>query len=145
MVRRSCPGCRERDARITALQERVHILEAEVRALRARLGQNASNSSVSPSANPAAAPKPVIKPPTGRQPGAQPGHPVHLRRRLPPERLSRVIPLVPRHCERCQTPLPPQAGSDDPKPTWHQVAELPALAAQVTEYQGHFRTCPDCG
>ena len=32
-----------------------------------------------------------------------------------------------------------------PKPTWHQVAELPKLAAQVTEYQGHYRTCPCCG
>jgi transposase len=25
------------------------------------------------------------------------------------------------------------------------VAELPAVAARVTEYQGHYRTCPGCG
>jgi cyanophycinase-like exopeptidase len=25
------------------------------------------------------------------------------------------------------------------------VAELPPVAAQITEYQGHYRTCPDCG
>jgi transposase len=25
------------------------------------------------------------------------------------------------------------------------VAELPALAAEITEYQGHYRTCPGCG
>jgi transposase len=146
MARHNCPGCREREARITALQERVHALEAEVRDLRARLGQNARNSSVPPSANPAGAPKPVVKQPTGRKPGAQPGHPAHLRRRrLPPERLHRVIHIVPRHCERCQAPLPAQASPHDPEPSWHQVAELPELAAQVTEYQGHFRTCPGCG
>jgi transposase len=127
------------------LQERVRALEAEVRDLRARLGQNASNSSLPPSANPADAPQPVVKRPTGRQPGAQPGHPARLRRRLPPERLTRVLRYVPRHCQQCQAPLPAQAGPKDPEPTWHQVAELPTLAAQVTEYQGHFRACLDCG
>jgi hypothetical protein len=67
------------------LRERVHALEAEVRDLQARLGQNACNSSLPPSANPADAPKPIIKQPTGRQPGAQPGHPTHLRRPDSPE------------------------------------------------------------
>jgi hypothetical protein len=41
--------------------------------------------------------------------------------------------------------LPPNPNSEDPQPTWRQVAELPDTAAQVTEYQGHFRTCPCCG
>jgi transposase len=41
--------------------------------------------------------------------------------------------------------LPAQPGPDDPEPTWHQVAELPEMAAQITEYQGHVRTCPGCG
>ncbi len=41
--------------------------------------------------------------------------------------------------------MPSHPAPDDPKPTWHQVAELPKLAAQVTEYQGHYRTCPCCG
>jgi transposase len=27
----------------------------------------------------------------------------------------------------------------------HQVAELPELAAEITEHQGHARTCPCCG
>src|SRR5262249_8189861 len=30
------------------------------------------------------------------------------------------------------------------EPTWHQVAELPRVAAVVTEFQGHARTCPCC-
>ena len=141
----SCPGCLERDARIAALEQRVAELEAMVRDLTARLRTNANNSSLPPSANPPQAPKPVVKTPTGKKPGAQPGHPAHLKRRLPPERLQRTIPFLPERCQHCQTALPSQPGPEDPAPTWHQVAELPETAAQVTEYQGHFRTCPDCG
>ena len=141
----TCPGCRARDERIAALERRVAELEATVRDLLARLGTNASNSGTPPSANPPDAPKPVLKKRTGKRPGGQPGHAASLRRRLPPERLQKVIPFVPRHCDRCHEPLPPEPGPDDPAPTWHQVAELPKLAAQVTEYQGHYRTCPGCG
>ena len=59
-----------------------------VRELQARLGQNASNSSIPPSANPPQAPPPLHKQPTGRKPGGQPGHTAHLRVRLPTERLT---------------------------------------------------------
>jgi len=141
----TCPGCLERDARIAALERRVAELEALARDLTARLGANAANSSLPPSANPPQAPKPVVKTPTGKKPGAQPGHPAHLKKRLPPQRLRRIIPFVPGRCQRCQEPLPPNPGRDDPEPTWHQVAELPETAALITEYQGHFRTCPCCG
>jgi transposase len=41
--------------------------------------------------------------------------------------------------------LPAEPGPDDPPPTWHQVADLPAVAAEVVEYQGHSRTCTGCG
>ena len=40
----------------------IAALEAQVRDLTARLGNNASNSSLPPSANPLGAPKPVVKP-----------------------------------------------------------------------------------
>jgi len=133
------------ERRAADLEQRVRDLEAQLREALARLGTNATNSSVPPSANPPQAPKPVVKTPTGKKSGAQPNHPAHLKRRLPPERLTCTIPLVPSHCQRCQAALPCQAQPGDPSPTWHQVAELPALAAHVTEYQGHFRTCPCCG
>lgn len=120
-------------------------LEARVRDLEAQLGQNACNSSLPPSANPAAAPKPVIKEPTGRKPGGQPGHEPHPRLRLPPERLHDVVRYVPQRCQRCQHTLPDEPSAHDPAPTWHQVAELPEIAALITEYQGHSRTCPQCG
>src|SRR5947209_13373702 len=105
----SCPRCAE-------LLERIAQLEQQVRALEARLGQNASNSSLPPSANPPAAPKPVVKKPTGRTSGAQPGHEPHLRQRLPAERLTEVVRLLPRQCRSCRAALPPEPGPDDPAP-----------------------------
>ncbi len=110
-----------------------------------QLGKNASNSSIPPSANPLDAPKPVAKKPSRRPSGAQLGHPAHLRRRLPPQRLQHLRDFIPSHCQRCHEPLPALPAPDDPPPTWHQVAELPKLAAEVTEYRGHFRTCSCCG
>jgi transposase len=141
----TCPGCLERDKRIAALERRVADLETLVRDLLDRLGTNATNSATPPSANPPQAPKPVTKKRTGKAPGGQPGHPAHLRCRLPLERLHKVVPFVPSHCLRCAEPLPPNPSPFDPEPSWHQVAELPKMAARVTEYQGHYRTCPRCG
>src|SRR5437763_22261 len=138
MGRASCPGCR-------ALRRRVAELEAIVRDLLAQLGRNAAKSSLPPSANPPAAAKPVVKEPTGRAAGGQPGHAPYQRVRLPAERVGQVIHHRPTHCRRCQHVLPAEPGRYDPPPTWHQVAELPEVAAVVTEHQGHTRTCPQCG
>ena len=41
--------------------------------------------------------------------------------------------------------LPKDSRPGDPEPTWHQVAELPPMAAVVTEHQGHGRRCGCCG
>jgi transposase len=133
-----CPRC-------VQLLQRIEQLEQQVQDLTARLGQNASNSSLPPSANPPSAPKPVVKKRTGRRTGGQPGHPGLSRVRLPAARVAHVIPLIPSHCEHCQAPLPTQPGPSDPPPSWHQLAELPRLAAVVTEFQGHARTCTGCG
>jgi transposase len=140
----TCPGCRQRDEIIARLQQQLATLTERVRTLEEQLNRNASNSSLPPSANPPQAPKPVVKQPSGKKPGAQPGHPPTLQRRLPPQRLQQVISFVPTTCRRCGHPLPQKAQAHDPEPSWHQVAELPPLAAQVIEYQGHARTCPAC-
>jgi transposase len=145
MSESSCPGCAERDAIIEAMRRRVEELERLVKDLQARLGVNASNSSLPPSANPPAAPPPVVKRPTGRKSGGQPGHKGYQRLRLPPERVGHTIALVPTHCEDCHAPLPAQRGESDPEPVWHQFAELPKVQAVVTEFQGHTRTCSCCG
>ncbi|MGA7498468.1 MAG: IS66 family transposase [Isosphaeraceae bacterium] len=127
------------------LLKRIVELEALVRDLQERLNQNSSNSSIPPSANPLGIPKPVGKAPSRRKPGGQTGHPGHHRHRLPPERVNKIVPYVPMVCTYCQAPLPVEPGPGDPEPIWHQVAELPELAAVITEHQGHSRTCPCCG
>src|SRR5262245_60043521 len=138
MADQDCPGCAE-------LRRRVAELEALVRDLQARLGQHAGNSSLPPSANPPAAPKPVTKQPSGRKPGGQPGHAPTVRVRLPADRVQQVVRHVPACCRGCGPGLPDEPGPHDPAPSWHQVAELPEVAAVVTEHQGHARTCPACG
>ena len=134
----ACPECAQ-------LRKRIAELEALVRDLQDRLNRNSSNSSIPPSANPLDAPKPVVKTPSGRKPGGQRGHPGHHRHRLPPERVTNIVPYVPTICTHCQAVLPTEPGPGDPEPTWHQVAELPELAAVITEHQGHARICPGCG
>src|SRR5260370_26092050 len=123
-----CTGCRERDARIARLEQQLGAVTEQlgvvteqlagmttrVRDLEARLGQNASNSSIPPSANPPQAPPPVRKQPTGRKPGGQPGHAAHLRQRLPRERLTQTEHYLPDRCTACQGHLPQAPGPDDP-------------------------------
>jgi transposase len=141
----SCPECVHLRTLLEAALQRIAELEAEVRDLRGQLTRNSSNSSIPPSTDPPGAPKPVVKRPTGRKPGGQPGHPGHHRQRLPAERVNHLIRYVPTACLRCHSPLPDQPAPHDPEPRWHQVAELPAIAAVVTEHQGHSRTCLACG
>lgn len=118
------------------MEERVAALEARLDdALKPRTPQRPG----------AALPKATAKKPTGKEPGGQPGHPPHLKELLPPERVHRTLSYVPKACAQCQRPLPQDRGPQDPPPVRHQVAELPALAAEITEYQGHARTCPGCG
>jgi transposase len=122
----TCKGCRQRDARIAVLEQQVAELLTRVRDLEARLGPNASNSSIPPSVNPPQAPAPVQKQPTGRKPGGQPGHIPHLRLRLPPERLTEpTVHYRPQTCAACQYHLPLTSAADDPEPTWHQAARSP--------------------
>jgi transposase len=134
-----CPGCRALLARNAELEARVLALEGQVRDLLDQRKPPPPPRAVTPQ------PPAPAKTPTGRKPGGQPGHEPHLKRLVPPERVNHVIPLVPEHCDACHAALPAAAGPADLPPTRHQVAELPAVAAVITEYQGHARTCPDCG
>ena len=141
----SCPECGKLRADLDEAWKRIADLEAKLHELRAQLNRNSSNSSSPPSVDPPGAPKPVVKTPTGRKPGGQPGHQGHHHLRLPPERVNTIVPYVPTVCDQCNAPLPAEPGPGDPEPTWLQIAELPILAAIITEHQGHARTCPCCG
>jgi len=137
-----CPGCKRRDEEIAELKRRLSALEA-------KLNTNSSNSSMPPSsdqpdAKALVADRKKKKKSKKRSRGGQPGHPPHLKKFFPPEQLTRIVPIVPKVCSGCQAPLPREAGLGDPEPKRHQVAELPPIVIEVTEYQAHGRTCP-CG
>jgi transposase len=134
-----CPGCRERDARISELEARILALEGQIRDVTDKLKPPPPPRKITPQ------PPAPAKKPTGRKPGGQLGHQPHLKALVPPERVNLIVPYIPKHCDKCQKPLPQTAGPNDPEPTKFQVAELPEVAAVITEHQGHSRTCPCCG
>src|SRR5271167_2121186 len=134
----ACPGCKRRDQEIGELKRRLAVLEA-------RLNTNSGNSSTPPSANPLGAKPPVIKKKSKRKRGGQPGHPPHLKKLFPPERVTRIKAFVPQACAGCGSTLSREAGPGDPEPKRFQVVELPPLAVEVIEYQAHGRTCRCCG
>jgi len=130
----------ERDALREALEE----LRREVERLKARLGQNSSNSHWPSSTDlPGKTPKPS-KPkrePTGRKRGGQKGHKGSARALLPVEQVSAVVPCLPMACAGCGLAL----CGEDPNPERHQVAEIPKVVAHVTEYRLHALGCAGCG
>jgi transposase len=134
-----CPGCRQRDTRLAELEARILALEGQVRDLLDQRQPPPPGRPLTP------APPAPAKTPTGRKPGGQAGHAPHLKTLVPPERVQHVIAFRPEPCDQCHAPLPPTPGPEDPTPSRHQVAEVPVLAADITEYQGHYRTCPCCG
>jgi hypothetical protein len=136
-----CPNCARLQAQVDALRE-------QVRQLRARLDQNSGNSSKPPSSDP-----PYLKSERrrhgkrrrgGGKPGGRPGHAGHHRELLPPQRVNHVVDHRPDACRACGAALPADARPADPQPRRHQVAEIPPLAAVVTEHRAHGRRCA-CG
>jgi len=143
-----CAGCEQRDAELTRLRDQLAVQAAELAALRTRLdalSKQLPKRPPEPLAKPASdsTPTETVKP--KRKPGGQPGHPPHLKQLLPPERVQRVVPVLPATCRHCQHDLPSQAQAHDPAPTRCQVAELPPQLVEITEYQVHARKCSHCG
>jgi transposase len=132
-----------RDARIAQLEQllrlafdKISVLEAEVVELKAKLGQNSSNSSKPPSSDPPGTPRAATRL-TGRKRGGQPGHDGSERRMLTPDR---VVDYKPKTCRRCARRLV----GEDVDPSRFQVFELPVIRPDVTEHRAHTLTCPDC-
>jgi len=132
------------EKQLASLREQVaqvDDLKAEIAELRERLSQNSSNSSRPPSSDPPSyKPKPPREP-KGRKRGGQPGHQGHRRQLVPAEEVSHVIDLKPRRCKHCGRGL---RGSDS-QAERHQVAEVPPVKVEVTEYRRHSLACAHCG
>lgn len=129
---------RAENAELKAL---VAKLLREVEELRAKLGQNSSNSDMPPSQDPPSAPPPVTKRPSRKRRGGQPGHRGHHRALVPRERVDRLVAVKPESCRRCRAPL----SGEDPAPRRHQVTEIPEPRAEVTEWELHGLRCDACG
>lgn len=138
----------EAQARIRALEEQiaevrrqVQALEKENRELREQVNRNSRNSSKPPSSDPAHVKRSPPRRPTGRKRGGQPGHRRHQRDLVPPERVGKTVEIKPERCRRCGHRLE----GEDSEPIRHQVAELPPVEPEVTEYRLHRLGCPECG
>jgi transposase len=122
-------------------EQRLQALQQQVNDLQHRLNQNSTNSSRPPSSDPPHVKRPPPKPTSGRKRGGQPGHKRQQRPLVPPDQVKQVIPLKPPACRRCGHDLQ----GEDPQPRRHQVAEIPPIQPDVTEYQLHRLTCTQCG
>lgn len=127
---------------VARLREENVALKDRVRELETRLRRTSHNSSMPPSADPPWIPS-REKAPTGRRPGGQPGHRGKTRRPFLPEEVDEVVPVAPARCGGCGESL------EDAEPTGrdlvHQVVDLPAAPAHVTEYRCEERRCTNCG
>jgi transposase len=132
-------------AQASTLRTEVAALQARVRDLESRLGQDSSNSSRPPSSDPPHATKKRQASPTRRKRGGQPGHPGTFRSLLPVEQVDEVVVVVPEHCRHCQHAFPSAPPRRQSRVWRQQVVELLPLAVRVTEYQMHVRRCPTCG
>lgn len=128
-------------ALIQQYEQRLQGLQRQVDDLRQRLNQNSTNSSRPPSSDPPHLKRRPPKPSSGRQRGGQPGHARQQRPLVPPGRVNQAIPVKPSACRKCGQAL----HGEGPHPRRHQVADIPPVEAEVTEYRLHRLTCPDCG
>ncbi len=122
-------------------EERLQALQQQVDELRQRLNQNSTNSSRPPSTDPPHVKRRPPKTSSGRKRGGQPGHARQQRPLVPPEQIKQAIPVKPSACRKCGQVL----CGEDPQPRRHQVAEIPPIQPEVTEYRLHRLTCTACG
>ena len=78
---------------------------------------------------------------SGRKRGGQAGHPGTQRKLVPVGELKAEYDLKPATCRCCGENL----SGEDLHPYRHQVAEIPPVKVEVTEYRLHAITCPSCG
>ena len=137
----------EEEKKITEGEKKIADLERRL-ALR---GRNSTNSSKPPSSDGLAGPerkrgcgKPKSK--KRRRSGGQKGHPGHSRPLFPPEKVDRVVEVLPDSCGHCQKSFAGDADilTTQGEPWRYQVTELPEIKPLVTEYQMKTVIFPCC-
>jgi transposase len=129
-------------ALVVGLVTRLQALEVEVAKLREQINRNSGNSSKPPSSDgPGVVKGKIEKKRSGRQQGGQPGHAGTRRKLVPVEDLKVGHDIKPESCRCCGENLI----GEDSHPYRHQVAEIPPVKIEVTEYRLHTLTCEHCG
>lgn len=123
---------------LLAMSEQLARLTARVEELERQVGKNSRNSSKPPSSDPPWTPKGQPKKPSGRKRGGQDGHEGNHRYLFTPHHIESIWPAA---CKCCGEPLNRRACG---APRVHQVAELPPVAVEITEYQLNTVTCAGC-
>ena len=132
------------EKKLAALEEKdaeIENLKTEVAALRERLGQNSSNSSLPPSSDAPLHSRPTRRESSGKRQGAQVGHQGTGRNLKPVDEVDHIVDFRPARCRQCGRKLK----GDDPQPARRQVTEIPPSRAEVTEYRRHALCCERCG
>src|SRR5687768_17564861 len=124
-------------ALVRQYQQQLHGLQQQVNELRQRLNRNSTNSSRPPSTDPPHVKRRPPELPSGRKRGGQPGRTRRQRPLVSAEQVKQTVPLKPPACRKCGHTL----HGDDPQPRRHQVAEIPPIVPEVTEYCLHRLTC----
>ncbi|WP_298231356.1 IS66 family transposase, partial [uncultured Azohydromonas sp.] len=125
---------------IALLVQQVAELRPQNALLLERLQLSSRNSSKPPSSDGPAAGNRAQRRASARKRGAQKGHPGSYRAMLPEQQVSEVVECAPRALCECGAAVVVQG-----QPRRHQLFELPAIQAQVTEYRLQAGRCAGCG
>src|SRR5437763_1430866 len=128
-------------ALVEQYEQRLQALQRKVDQMTEGLNQHSTNQSRPPPPVPPRVKRRPPQPSSGRKKGGQPGHTRQQRPLVPPEQVKQTVPLMRSACRKCGQAL----HGEDPQPRRHQVAEIPPVQAEVTEYRLHRLTCTACG
>jgi transposase len=142
----------EREKQIADAEKRIADAEEHIADLERQLAgrkKNSTNSSKPPSSDGLAGEQRPRrrKHKSKRKAGGQPGHRGHHRPLVPATEVSVMEVLLPKQCGHCSRNLPQKPGNvtTSGEPRRHQVTEVPAVKAQITEYQFPHVVCGRCG
>jgi len=126
-------------AQIVVLNEQVESLQAEVKELKARLGQNSKNSNKPPSSDEFFKPKSTRKK-NGKKTGGQKGHPGHTLKMS--DNPDLIIVHRASTCSDCNCSLVGQPARSRER---RQSFDIPVPKKEITEHISETICCAGCG